>query len=457
MKKLILALLCLILALGLCACGDDPAPESNSKPENEQTTAPTETTEATEATEPLPEISLNEYVICEDQGFENYGSLSVYLDYARLIDDHSDKLKTNLDASYFGDKTPKEAATYIFSDMEPYQLAYEASDTLRTGDTVDVSWNTDSYGIDSLSMVMEASFTYENFTHTVDQLKPLREVDPFENVSYTIYSPSGVGSMGFPNSLPGSATVELEDNTLHWDVHFENATQGLSNGDVRHAKLEDVGSAESLARDYGIILTRTEADIEINGMPYHAQQNPREILQYYGGKAQEAADATMVSWTQDWMDDPSSANITYVGAMYLYNDEVDFSSHSGNDYYGNNALVLFYHITTELNPEGWYTYLVTFRDVVVDFEEPMNVNSQKIVRMYMNDCYRTDLLGYYYETYHNSEGYPTYYQLGDLYYIGHPSMEECVEAVRINYFEGRRQSMDHLIADEVMQEYVEEY
>lgn len=258
MKKLILTLLSLILALSLCACGDDPAPESSDKPENEQTTAPAEA---------LPEISLNDYVVIEEQGCEGSGSISIRLDYERLVGDNADKLKADEAAAQFGYSTSKEAALSIF--QRTYDVIFESSDKLSNGDTVDVRWNTDDFGIEDLAQVIEATFTYENFTHTVSQLEPLREVDPFQLLTVTFTGYDTLGRLDYTEA-------ETDDSFLA-NVYFEfSAYSDLSNGDIITCRAACEKEMD-LYKDY--VMTRDEMTFTVSGLTPLTEIDPFEQLE----------------------------------------------------------------------------------------------------------------------------------------------------------------------------------
>ena len=45
-------------------------------------------------------VNLNDYVVITDEGYDGYGTISVKLDYEKLIEDHEDKLTDkNIDSS----------------------------------------------------------------------------------------------------------------------------------------------------------------------------------------------------------------------------------------------------------------------------------------------------------------------------------------------------------------------
>ena len=82
-------------------------------------------------------VNLNDYVVITDEGYDGYGTISVKLDYEKLIEDHEDILTDkNIDSSIFGVKTPKLAAAFVFEAQKPYELSYEEPDTLKNGDKV---------------------------------------------------------------------------------------------------------------------------------------------------------------------------------------------------------------------------------------------------------------------------------------------------------------------------------
>ena len=134
-------------------------------------------------------VNLNDYVVITDEGYDGYGTISVKLDYEKLIEDHEDKLTDkNIDSSIFGVKTPKLAAAFVFEAQKPYELSYEESDTLKNGDKIEFTWETNENAIETLKGILEVNIKYSKFTYTVKDLEALTEFDPFENIDYLLLS-----------------------------------------------------------------------------------------------------------------------------------------------------------------------------------------------------------------------------------------------------------------------------
>lgn len=226
-----------------------------------------------------PTVNLNDYVTVTVNGYDGYGSVSVSLDYEKIIADHSDRLADNLDNQIFGDKTPVLAAELAFSYYEPYSIAYEHSNTYKNGDVIEVYWNTNESAIEMLTQVLDIKCTYDNFSYTVEGLRPVKTVNPFENIEMNSWGTSG--QAGF--SSDGHAYIDVDEDApegygfqyvevdgnkiakLRIKVDYSK-NGSLSNGDTVHVRLYDVDPAR-FAQYCGIEVTCTEADIVVTTLP----------------------------------------------------------------------------------------------------------------------------------------------------------------------------------------------
>ena len=235
-----------------------------------------------------PTVNLNDYVTVTGDGYDGYGTIHASVDYEKIVEDYSDRLADNLDAQYFGDKTPKVAAMFVFESYNPYVLAYEAPENAKNGDKVAFGWNTSESGIETLAKVLDVNFTCEGFEHEIKELKPLTEVDPFENVDIPHGGFSGI--KGFPNGsyvstdyMKTSFSVGEHSITLELITDEDTTGRTWKNGDTLHVKIDpNTVNNEELARKYGVLLSRTEADITFDNFAYYPIEEAQDVFELLG-------------------------------------------------------------------------------------------------------------------------------------------------------------------------------
>lgn len=394
-----------------------------------------------------PTVDLNDYVTVTDNGYDGYGTVHASIDFNQLIEDHADRLTDKaLDTQYFGDKTPELAAQFVFSTYKPYALAYNAGENLKNGDKVEFSWNTSDSGIEQLSKILKVKIKYKDFDYTVKDLKALKEVNPFDHVEMEVWGVSGTGSV----SPYLDVVIKTEDNELRWDLTVDTSKNGtLKNGDTVHVELEKIEDPEYYAKNYGFVLTQTEAELEMKDFAYYAYEKPEEVFEYLGGQGVDNALKAITEWVQV---EGEERTIELVGAVYYHNNE-GHSFKSG--YNKNNQLLLIYHIDNGIVPGGWYTYLAPNNDVVVGYERLEDGSLKKSTVMDVEKVLADNYMYYQKELYISFSKYDhtITFEHDGVTYVGHKTIEDCINAYEANELKDTRQ-YDNVIADETLADYI---
>lgn len=399
-------------------------------------------------------VNLNDYVEVEDSGYNGYGSVYARLDFDKILEDFKDRLTDkNLDSSIFGDKTPMLAAMFIISEQKPFRLAYESGNEFSNGDEVEFTWNTNSNAIEALKQVLNVEFKYKKFTHKVKGLKDPVEVDPFENIRYHgAYGMSGCSSLGYLESVIKNPEG---DGEFTLNLKYDESKNGtFSNGDTLTLSVAEEDKEKYVRQ--GIILTRTSADVTLDVFSYYPINTPGEIFTYLSDEDKQTVIDLVKRKYQKYKGD---INVEYVGAMWLYDDEIDCKSQDGRAL-SNNKLVLIMHATNGLKPGGWYTYMAT-GPVCTEVSFDDNGEKSKLTRWdyygrHMSENFSN--ISDYYETerFAYSKTDPSlYFEYGGLYYEGHETIKECIDHY-INENIGKK-TYDHLAASDSIKQYVTEH
>ena len=409
-------------------------------------------------------VNLNKYVVITDEGYDGYGTISVKFDYEKLIEDYEKKLTDNIDSSIFGDKTPKLAATYVFEDQKPYELSYEASDSLKNGDKIEFTWKTNEEAIEMLKGILEVNIKFKNFTHTVKDRKAVIEVDPFNNIDYGYSSFSGNSTI---NKVTALYTTESGTN-LEWQLDFDKSKNGSwSNGDTISLSIKDENAIENAAREHGVKFTRTAADVKIEALRYFPTQNPKEIFEYF---SEEDKKNVIEAVKDKYKNYDGKIKVEYVGAMYYYTDPIDFTQ---SNYDENNRFVLVFHITNGIEPDGWYTYMTPSMPTVdsvyikIDKDEDGKIAKKTVWggKYLVKTSFPTSEGSYISERKNTQTqtGPATSFAYNDVNYEGSQTIKDCIET--FTYYNitndattvKNEKTFNHLVVTDSLKEYVKEY
>ena len=392
-----------------------------------------------------PSVNLNDYVNISTNGYDGYGEIYVSLDSEQLIEDYSEQLTDkSLDTQYFGSKTPEVAANFVFSSYDPYELAYDADNNLKNGDTISFSWNTNESAIETLKSILKVNIKFSDFTYTVSDLKPLQECDPFEYAEMEYYGISGTASSSYYNKtkIPTGETV------IEIDLHVESRND-LANGDSIHVALDLDETPEYYAEHYGLRFTRTEADIIVENVPYAPQENPEEIFQYITDKSFNNINTALDEMYGEYAGE---MKYEFVGAVYYYTDPTDNLTDS--------RLALVYHFDNGIYPGGWYNFFMPGDTAVVRQlvqEDGSILKTTTFAQDYINqdnDSLLTNI-GNYCRSFNR-------FVYDGLYYQGFTSLEECLynadaaaSTFKDNYY--NTYTFTHMVATDSLAAYVAEY
>ena len=400
-----------------------------------------------------PTVNLNDYVKITCEGYDGYGSVSARIDYQQIIEDYADNLADNLDTSVFGDQTPSIAAAFVFESYKPFAIAYESPENAKNGDKVEFTWNTSESGIEQLAKVLDVEFKYENFTYEFEDLEPLKEVDPFEVLDLDYYGTSGQAKA----SNYGEVVIKTEDGQLRYDLEIEE-DKLVSNGDTLKVSIDvDEYMEEDLAKNYGIILTRKEAEIIVEGAKYYPTENPQEVFEYLTSESVSLQNATKA--VEDFYSEyTGEIKVEYVGALFCYADEMEYPAVASTA--DNNRLVLIFHIENGIEPGGWYNYFAPTNNVLIGYEKNEDLTLTKALKLDTGDDF-SDGQTYYENCYYYRYNDYGYFEYDGNIYEGCQTIEEIVkiykekELVGENVFGKKIYSpCTNIIATEELEQYI---
>ena len=272
-------------------------------------------------------VDLNKFV--KDpvfEGYDGYGTANsgFLFDEDAFIAEYAGKIKYtggNRSIAYDYDTPEAMLADYANGYME-------AGTNLSNGDSVVFEWTIDEELMKTL--FKKCKLKYSNITYTVSGLTPLREVNPFDDITVTF---EGIA----PN---GTCKVEreTEDEAVNSLYISTDKTSGLSNGDTVKVTVASYYSDNlglSMAQDYGVVLTETEKSYTVEGLEAYVTSYD-EVTEDYLTYAKGEVEDVIASYTANNYDDVNLSDLEYAGYIFEAAKDTD-------DYWGDyNILYVIY-------------------------------------------------------------------------------------------------------------------
>lgn len=294
----------------------------------------------------LESIDMEDYVVISSSGYEGYGVAEIKVDSEALEAAVADALVSKGQI-----KAGTGSAVEAFRAFESYniimeQLGYtvDKDDHLSNGDVVTVSFVCDNTVLKEFGLKAGP----ESITHTVRGLRVVKEYSPFDSdliVEFTGTEPYGRIVLTWAGDYP---------------LHFtKSKSDGLSNGDVVvvTALPNDGYDAESLAVEYGIILTETTKEYPVTGLSNYISNVSSLSGTVLSGLDEEAQAIIQDKAAGDYAGNETLAASERVGSMILTGSE---------ETEARNYLYMVYKLTYQRGKTTFdYYYYVRFRNVIL--------------------------------------------------------------------------------------------
>lgn len=285
-----------------------------------------------------PTINLNEYLKISYSGFDTVGMAEIVLDEESLINEYGKKeaMKGENDSRIY------DLFSYIYFQADK-------TEGLANGDTVTVTWEVDEEGAKE-----DTGFklTYEDVESTVEGLKPVPSVDPFQGIS-VVYEGTA------PN---GRAEIEKSDmggisGMLRYSL---DKAENLSNGDVVTVRIE--GDAQEIRTDcieqFGMAPSTLEKEYTVEGLPHYPAQFSEISEDALEEMKRQAEDVITARTASDYGEEVSLQGMTYAGAYFLTVKE-------GHDSRYSNLIDIIYRVDAGIAiEEAGYNYTLPYYFVV---------------------------------------------------------------------------------------------
>lgn len=302
-------------------------------------------------------IEVDQYVTVEYEGYDGYARAHVELDelalYEAMMEATGQSVSDYADIDSLWDLG---GAVYdgvsLYTCIDTIELTPSKTENLSNGDTIDVAITYDN----EVARKMDIEFVGDSVSVTVEGLKPVQEVDPFEDlkVTFTGIAPSGQVEFEYTGSNENISSYNFEADRY----------DGLRNGDMVTITY-NVSDEDTLY--YGYVLSTKEKQYEVSGLQEYADSYADLTADFLATLKSESEDTIYSYIANNYDSSCTMTNLEYCG--YIMNCIKDASGYV--DSY--NDLYLIYrgdvsHSKGEFNTTKVY-YPVQFENILIDGDQ----------------------------------------------------------------------------------------
>ena len=348
-----------------------------------------------------PSINLNRYLTITFEGYDTVGKAVITFDNEQFEKDYEKKMSAS--------SGKKASERFLYNCVNG---SIDKNSGLSNGDVVTFSWECDDeYALETYGYKLK----YEDVECKVESLEEAETFDPFEGIDVVF---SGISPSGSAN-IEGEPTARAAQ-----DLRYElDSYNGLSNGNKVTATVSMYydDPVEYCIENYGMIPSPLTKEYKVEGLDSYIQTISDISTDCLNDMQKQGEDVYNAHVAQNWGEDETLKNFTYIGNYLLTNKNQD------DDWGSHNVLYLVYKAQVkdkysnngekynETNHIYWY---ICYYDLLVD---PDGVTTVDITN------YRTPGDGFTIDSGISSGWWST----KTWYYYGYQTLDELYKTVVI--------------------------
>ena len=307
------------------------------------------------------QINLADYTVVSYEGYDGYGTASIDVDESKLskdvakamgidVEDLQDMNFSDFVVSMEASGISPEKLQKLYQALITINVTLDKDSELSNGDKITVTYSFD----EEAAADAKVEFIGDTEKRTVEGLDPIKEVDPFAELSVEF---GGTAPQAYVN-LTNNATEEPLNFTY---FNYEPAT-GLSNGDTVTVKVTGYDENDYI-QYYGVKFTQLEKTYTVEGVDEYITS---------ADQLDETALETMKKSTQDYITEYfadstrksaiKASDVKYFGYYFLTNKEVK-NAWSG---YNKVYMILSAKVSSKEKPKQFKEKTVYFP---IEFED----------------------------------------------------------------------------------------
>lgn len=276
---------------------------------------------------------IDNYLVIEESGYSQYGSVNVTLDYDKMYTDYK---------SVFKRYSVSQSA---LNKEQPIVLNYTDSNSLYNYKEIEIQL-TDNPNSEIDIDKMFKTHTQKTLKRILTGFTPLEKYNPFDDLIVTKVGVSGEGYIlakilhyGVNGSWEWPVTVHSETATNNQTI-----TLSIDNLDK-----------DTIQNRFGIEITTTEHEYLVEDMWYKPEDS--SVFQYISHDNLTSLNTIVEDWVISGQNDENQANSE---RTYEYEKAILFTN-------GTKSKIFFiYKIRDKIVPNGYYIYISPKDEVIID-------------------------------------------------------------------------------------------
>ncbi len=336
----------------------------------------------------VPTINLNLLIKPEFEGYDTVGEGQLKFDTNAFNDKYLAAVKKRGKNMSDGDGV---AESFKWDIEDCYQSEFEG---LKNGDTIELKWT----DVDKAKLKEKygCNIKYQDATFTVEGLKEVKSIDPFEKLKVEFTGIDGDGNAKYDTS-----DCDKEVKKLYF---YSDKNYGLSNGDEVTYTI-DVDN-DYYAKKNGVVFSPTEKSYKVEGLSAYLDskdQVSEDALTQMKSQAEDVIKAESAHWDSN----REFTSAEYKGFYLL-------TSKNQKGYGDKNQIYLVYLVEDKYTPDEYndaveraYYYVIEYRDLLVNEAGEVTVDTSNYGKIYDNFKYDVKKGENHYDSYVYINGYAT--------------------------------------------------
>lgn len=289
-------------------------------------------------------VDINNYVLEELIGYNNYASVLFSIDYDSLVNE------------FVKDESVANDLIDVAKKFEPFIASHSESNTLKNGDLVKVKWKENKEAVSFLEKMLNKKIISNNYyEYKVKGLEEPILYNAFsELVIDTKASFDGVGTIDTYIDVTYDKCESIKIGVIH------NGKNGsLKNGDIIKLSIDKDFDLIEFTKQTGLLIEQTTYDYKINCLCKELSETKE--LDRIDEKTKNNIDTAFNEWVVAGLNDESvfSKKRTYSVLGYMY-----YSNKNNRD----GMLLALYKVKSPFMSEPYYTFMGIKGCITLDHE-----------------------------------------------------------------------------------------
>lgn len=371
-------------------------------------------------------VNINDYIIIETSGYNEYGSISVSVDYETMIAEHINKQASTTDT------------IDLVNAFPPFTAKYKDTDDWKNGDVIKIKWTKNKEVISLLEETLGKKLLCDTYKYTVDGLSDIKDYNPFDDLHIENY-----GTMSGSGSIDFTIQYETDNEQFLWNVEHNGKDGSLKNGDTIHLTIADDIDKKEFTKQTGLKITQKETDYTIDCLCVVATDET--IFSKIADTTKSNFDTVIEEWVVAGLNDTNvieSDPRTYQNVGYVYYANATINENGEMPKKKDGMFFAIYEILDYYVATPYYVFIGIEGEVTVDHER-IYLNGQEFSDSFVNyekekvrytiGNIRLDVNGNEIADFKWVEGEEMGFVINNIAFAGHQTIQETLDYIKRTY------------------------